>query len=297
MKVVEGYMPFLGYQTYYRIVGENTKKPPLVLLHGGPGSGHNYFEVLDILSELDDRQLIMYDQIGCGNSYVEGRNDLWHKETWLDELDALRDHLHLDIIHLLGQSWGGMLLLEYICHRNAKGIQSIILSSTLPSSSLWAKEQQKLIQQLPQEMQDAINYATSTGNYNNPKYIEAEKEYMLLHCSGEVTEDSPECLKRPMKKNKDVYVTAWGPNEFTPLGNLKDYDVTNELKGITIPSLIISGENDLCTPGVAGYMHEHIPNSSWELFEGCRHMCFVEDNDKYIKLLKNWLNQNDSTNK
>ena len=96
MKIVEGYMPFLEYQTYYRIVGEKTDKAPLVLLHGGPGSTHNYFEVLDRLAEEDGRQIIMYDQIGCGNSYVDGRPDLWNAETWANELIALRKHLGIE---------------------------------------------------------------------------------------------------------------------------------------------------------------------------------------------------------
>ena len=109
MEIREGYMPFLEYKTYYRVVGKNTgNKKPLVLLHGGPGSTHNYFEVLDRIAEEDGRQLVMYDQIGCGNSYVENRPDLWNSKVWIEELIELRKHLGLDEIHLLGQSWGGM---------------------------------------------------------------------------------------------------------------------------------------------------------------------------------------------
>ena len=87
MKITEGYIPFMGYQTYYRIVGEaNPQKAPLLLLHGGPGSTHNSFEVLDFFAEEDNRQLIMYDQIGCGNSYLDGHPELWTRETWVQEL-------------------------------------------------------------------------------------------------------------------------------------------------------------------------------------------------------------------
>ena len=106
MKIVEGYMPFLEYQTYYRIVGEKTDKAPLVLLHGGPGSTHNYFEVLDRLAEEDGRQIIMYDQIGCGNSYVDNRPDLWNAETWANELIALRKHLGIEEMHLCPRADG-----------------------------------------------------------------------------------------------------------------------------------------------------------------------------------------------
>ena len=72
MEIREGYMPFLEYKTYYRVVGKNTgNKKPLVLLHGGPGSTHNYFEVLDRIAEEDGRQLVMYDQIGCAGVCVQ----------------------------------------------------------------------------------------------------------------------------------------------------------------------------------------------------------------------------------
>ena len=97
-KITEGYMPYLGYQTYYRIVGErkNNGKAPLICLHGGPGSTHNYYEVLDNVADEDDRMIVMYDQIGCGNSYLDGHPELWNQKVWLDELEALRKHLGLD---------------------------------------------------------------------------------------------------------------------------------------------------------------------------------------------------------
>lgn len=294
MKITEGYMPYLGYKTYYRIVGEKTgDKKPLVLLHGGPGSAHNYFEVLDRLAEEDGRQLIMYDQIGCGESYVENRPDLWTSKTWVGELIALREHLGLDEIHLLGQSWGGMLLLDYACNYKPEGLKSLILSSTLPASWMWGIEQHRMIKELPKEMQDAIEKATAINDYSDPVYQAAEDEYMSRHCSGPVTEESPECLRRPVQKGGESYVVGWGPNEYTPMGTLKDYDVTEQLKDIKEPSLVINGGNDLCTPYIAKYMYDRIPNSRWELFRTSRHMCFVEENDKYVELMKEWLNQND----
>lgn len=294
MKITEGYMPYLGYRTYYRIVGEKTgDKKPLVLLHGGPGSAHNYFEVLDRLAEEDGRQLIMYDQIGCGESYVENRPDLWTSKTWVEELIALREHLGLDEIHLLGQSWGGMLLLDYTCNYKPEGLKSLILSSTLPASWMWGIEQHRMIKELPKEMQDAIEKATAINDYSDPVYQAAEAEYMSRHCSGPVTEESPECLRRPVQKGGESYVVGWGPNEYTPMGTLKDYDVTEQLKDIKEPSLVINGGNDLCTPYIAKYMYDRIPNSRWELFRTSRHMCFVEENDKYVELMKEWLNQND----
>ena len=293
MKINEGYMPFMGYKTYYRTVGERTDKAPLILLHGGPGYTHNYFEVLDRVAEEDGRMLVMYDQIGCGNSYVDGRPDLWTAETWVNELIALRKHLGLDTCHLLGQSWGGMLLLTYICGYEHSGVKSGILSSTLPASWLWGIEQARMIKELPEEYQEAIKTATETGDYSSDIYQRAEEEYMLRHAAGKPDPNGPECLLRKKRTGRESYVVGWGPNEYTPMGTLKDYDVIDKLKDIKEPCLVINGGNDLCTPYIAKVMYDNIPNSRWELFRECRHMCFVEDNDHYVEVLKEWLNEKD----
>lgn len=286
-------MPFLGYKTYYRIVGEcKGNKKPLVLLHGGPGSTHNYFEVLDIVAK-SGRSIIMYDQLGCGKSSMANDPSEYNAKTWIEELIQLRKHLNLDEIHLLGQSWGGMQAIEYACNYKPKGIKSYILSSTLPSAKLWEKEQRRRVSYLPKEMQEAIRIAEETNDYSSEEYKKAEKEFMLRHCAGEITEDSPECLRRKKVSGSVAYVTAWGQNEFSPSGNLKNYDFEEEIKEIKEPCLITSGLLDLCSPLVAKTMYDSIPNSEWELFEYSRHMPFVEENEKYIEVLNKWLDKND----
>lgn len=237
--------------------------------------------------------LVMYDQIGCGNSYVDGRPELWTAETWVNELITLREHLGLDTCHLLGQSWGGMLLLTYICNYEHSGVKSGILSSTLPASWLWGIEQARMIKELPEEYQEAIKTATETGDYSSDIYQRAEEEYMLRHAAGKPDPNGPECLLREKRTGRESYVVGWGPNEYTPMGTLKDYDVIDKLKDIKEPCLVINGGNDLCTPYIAKVMYDNIPNSRWELFRECRHMCFVEDNEHYVEVLKDWLNEKD----
>lgn len=294
MKITEGYMPYLGYQTYYRIVGESRDgKNPLVLLHGGPGSTHNYFELLDALAE-EGRALIMYDQLGCGRSATGSHPELWNMETWKGELEALRQYLGLDRIHLLGQSFGGMLALAYVCDEHPKGVESLILSSTLPSSALWAREQHRMIRLMPERMQEAIRTAEETGNYGTSEYEEANREFMRRHCAPDVTPDSPECVRREKGEGREAYMTAWGPNEFTPLGNLKDFEYRDQLGEIQIPSLIISGVNDLCTPLVAKAMYDAIPDARWELFENSRHMPFLEENGKYLRVVSAWMEEQEA---
>ena len=288
MKVVTGRMPFQGFETYYRIVGEKTDLAPLLLIHGGPGSTHNYFEVLDSLAETSHRQIISYDQIGCGESYVEGHKELWSLRTWTAELIALLQWLHLDRVHLLGQSWGGMLIMAYLIDCKPEGVESVILSSTLSSSALWSHEQQRLIAFMPVEEQEAIAEAVRTGNFEAPAYLKANEHYTALHAD-EITADSPECLRRKKRFGLESYIEAWGPNEYTPTGTLKDFDYTARLHEIAQPTLVISGTNDECTPLIAKTMYDAIPHARWELLDGARHMTFIDQTDNYIRILTHWL--------
>lgn len=281
-------MPFMGFKTYYRIVGDDQGQAPLLLIHGGPGSTHNYFEVLDDLATSLNRQIISYDQIGCGESYVDGHPELWKLHTWKKELKALRQFLHLDHVHLLGQSWGGMLIIAYLIDEQPKGIDSVILSSTLPSSYLWSHEQQRLIRFMPEDEQQAIAEAVRTGNFNDPAYLRANEHYTILH-AGEITPDSPECFRRKKRFGTESYLTAWGPNEYTPTGTLKNFDYTAHLHEITQPTLIINGTNDECTPLIAKTMFDRIPRARWELLDGVRHMTFIDQTELYKLLLQEWL--------
>ena len=125
----------------------------------------------------------MYDQIGCGNSYLDGHPELWNQKVWLDELDALRKHLGLDECHIIGQSWGGMMQIAYAIDYKPQGIKSFIISSGHPSSSLWEREGLRRIKMMPQDMQDAINPALETGDFTGEAYDAAVAEYMDRYCN------------------------------------------------------------------------------------------------------------------
>ncbi len=289
-KIIEGYMPYLDYKTYYRIV-DGGDKTPIVLIHGGPGSTHNYMELLDSIADTG-RKVISYDQLGCGNSYLDGHPELWNADTWINELIALREYLGLKEVILLGQSWGGMLIIQYMIDRKPEGVKGIVLSSTLPSSSLWAHEQHRLISFMSKEDQDAIKYAEENNIWDKPEYLHANEVFMKLHCS-DIKDTDPECLTREKKSGSESYLYGWGPNEYNPTGSLKDFEYIDELYQITIPTLIMSGTNDLCTPLIAKTMFDNIPCSQWELFDGARHMCFAEDRDHYCEVLSRFVNQVD----
>ena len=294
MKITEGYMPFKEGQTYYRITGEcKGDKKPLVLLHGGPGSTHNYFEVLDEVAERDDRALIMYDQIGCGNSYIEGHPEYFNAETWIEELMQLRVHLDLPEIHLMGQSWGGMQAIWYAIEYQPAGVKSYILSSTLSSAKLWEEEQHRRISYMETCYQDAFAKAEKTGNYEGKDYQKALDVFMSRHCMPTINDDSPECLTREKKSGAEAYLVGWGPNEFTPTGTLGGYEFTDRLCEIKTPCLITDGQRDLCSPFIAKTMYDRLPDAEWELFQYSRHLPFVEEREKYMDVLIGWMNTND----
>lgn len=292
--VNEGYLPFGPYQTYYRIVGApNPALPPLLLLHGGPGSTHNYFEVFDQLAAKTGRQVIMYDQLGCGRSSMPDDPTLWRQETWVAELQNVRERLHLDRIHLLGQSWGGMLAIIYLCDYAPQGIQSLILASTLSSAKLWAQEEHRLIGFMGPTDQAAIAAAEASGDFTTPAYQAANQRFMELHAAGPVTATAPDYLRRAKRSGTQAYQTAWGPNEYCPTGTLRTYDYTARLATVTTPTLVTSGVNDLCTPLVAKTMVDALPDATWTLFDRSRHMAFIDQTEAYLARLTTWLAHQD----
>lgn len=138
----------------------------------------------------------MYDQLGCGNSSIpDDHPEIYTQETWVKELENLRQRLHLNKIHLLGQSWGGMLVIIYMCDYHPQGIQSLILSSTLSSASLWSKELHRLIKYLPIEEQAAIHRAELTHNFSDGAYFKANKHFMDQHVL-KTTYKTPEPVRR-----------------------------------------------------------------------------------------------------
>lgn len=292
MKIQEGYMPFRGYKTYYRIVGEGTPGlAPLLLIHGGPGSSHNYFELMDDYAETG-RQLIMYDQVGCGKSSLPEDESVYVKETWAEELIALRKYLHLDQIHMLGQSWGGMLEMLYLTQYDQTGVKSVMIDGSPASIKLWTQEQHRLISYLSYEDRQAIAEAERTGNFTGPKYLAANDRYMERYCWDDPDENSPEPLRRETN-GKRASLIAEGPNEFTENGTISDYDVTDDLHKIHVPVLVTNGTDDLCTPLIAKSVYDHIPGAKWHLFANSRHLALLDQHDEFIQVLDTWLKEND----
>ncbi len=294
MEIKEGYVDYLEYKTYYRIVNPNGKNTPLVMLHGGPGSTHNSFELFDELAYSTDRPIVMYDQLGCGKSIIDPHHEeLWKKETWANELINLRDKLGLKEIHLLGHSWGGMLLIIYMCDYKPEGVKSITLSSTLSSASLWEEETHRLIGLIDPRVRETLLKYEKLDDFSSEEAEEAINYYYDKFVFSK-SENDPECLRRTKPDSKESYITAWGKSEFKPTGTLRDYEYTEKLKNIKVPVLINSGVNDESTPYQNKVMYDALnTKKKWVLYKHSRHRTYFEDKDEYMSNLANFLKEND----
>ncbi|MQA74805.1 MAG: proline iminopeptidase-family hydrolase [Solirubrobacterales bacterium] len=283
--VREGSVAFGAQRTWFRIVGELTPRPPLICVHGGPGSTHHYFAPLEQLAERG-RGVILYDQVGCGGSSRPRASDL-SLRLFIDELANLRERLAIERAHLLGTSWGGMLAIEYALTRPA-GLLGLVLSSTLASSRSWADEARRLRDEMP----GAARRALVEGVPGDRDYERAERAFFDRHvCRRGVT---PEIERMLEGGGRYGYEELWGPNEWTMTGTLAGWDVRGRLAELQVPVLITAGRHDLCTPAIIRELRDGLPHARTATFERSSHMPFLEEPDTYREVLSGFLDEVDA---
>ncbi len=279
MKQEEGKIDVDGHQVWYRRVGEGGV--PLLLLHGGPGAGHDYLETLTGLAE--SRAVIFYDQLGCGRSDQPDDPSLWRIERFVREVDTVRAALGLDRVHLLGQSWGGWLAIEYMLTRPA-GVESLVLASTSASIPEFVAEAQRLISEMPQDVAETIRRYEAAGDYENPDFVAAVEAFYKRHLCR--LDPLPDALMRSKANHEGgggvVYETINGPTEFTVIGELEDWDRSDRLGEITVPTLITVGRYDEITPACAETMHQGIAGARLVVFENSAHCAHLEETETYL---------------
>jgi len=278
-----------GHKVWTKTVGDGPGLP-LLLLHGGPGGGHDYLEPLEALSS--DRPVIFYDQLGCGKSDMPENRALWTIERFADEVQEVRNALGLDRCHMLGQSWGGWLGIEYML-RQPSGLQSVVLASTSASVPQFSAECNRLISELPQEHREALQYHGARAEFEHEAYAAAEAVFYSRHLCR--LEEWPDCLLRTAKnlQHNVVYETINGPNEFTTIGNLRYWNRIPDLEQIKIPVLITCGRYDELGPVCATSLYEGLSNAEMVIFEKSAHSSHIEEPEAYRELVSQFLAQND----
>ncbi len=252
-----GYVNVGGHRTWYRIEGDLAgPRPPLVVLHGGPGLPHNYLEPLGRLSE-HGRAVVFYDQLGCGNSDRPDDDDLWTMETFEVELDAVRAGLGLERFHLLGHSWGGWLAQQYVLDRQPAELASVVLASTCASMPEFAVATRRLFEQLPADVQAILQRHEGSGTTDDPEYFEASMAYITQWLIRSEIPDYVFAAKAG--ENDRIYTIMQGPAEWKVTGRLRDWDVTERLGEIAVPTLVTSGRHDEMRPEIVQPLVSGLP--------------------------------------
>lgn len=286
----EGYVDFRGYRTWYRIAGDlRSDATPLLALHGGPGSTHNYFAPLEGLA--DERPVVVYDQIGCGSS--DRPTDIeWTVDVFRDEVATVREELGLERVHLLGTSWGGMLALEHVLS-GAKGVVSLVLSSTLASVDEWAAEQKRLRDALPPDVIEVLDRHERAETYDDPEYERAIDAYFDRHFY-RGPKPRAELERMAAEKATNVYRAMQGPNEWTVTGALKGWDVRDRLGEIEIATLVLRGRYDMCTDAIAETLVSGIGDVREVVLRHSSHTPVLEESDRYVDVVGRFLRECDA---
>jgi proline iminopeptidase len=289
---MEGLIDVLGHKLFYESFGDTGERGTVLILHGGPGVPHGYLSSLSDLASFGYR-VIFYDQLGCGKSEQPSDDSLFTVERYVEEVEGVRQALRLGKIHLLGQSWGGMLALAYALKYQAN-LRSLVIASGLASVPLLVSELNRLRSELPEEAQEVMRKYEALGEFKNPQYLEAAREFYRRHVNRvknwTLDEVGGSQAGRP-------YFVMWGPNEFLCTGTLREWDMSQRLERIAVPSLITVGRYDEVTVVVVEGIHSRINGSRLELFENSSHQPMSEEQQKYMETVGSFLREVDGYKK
>ncbi len=279
----EGFIAVPGGDVYYRSVGGG--EMPLLCLHGGPGFTSYYLEALEDLGER--REVIFYDQLGCGRSQRPDDRRLWTVERFVEELAAVRDALDLSRMHLFGSSWGGMLAMQYVLDRRPE-LQSLTLAGSPASMPRWSTECADLLSRQPVGDQETIKRHEANGTTGCPEYAAAILGFYREHLCR--LSPWPEGLERSFAEaGLAVYHHMNGPSEFTVTGTLRSWDITERLSEIHAPTLLIGGEHDECRPEHLADMQRRIDGARLEIVPDASHLCFAEKREHFMAIMNDFL--------
>ena len=293
IKIVSILTPKGKFNVWTKRFGNNPKIK-LLLLNGGPGATHEYFECMESFLPAEGIEFIYYDQLGCGNSDNPKDTSMWDLARYVEEVEQVRQALNIDKnnFYLLGHSWGGILAMQYALkyQDNLKGLIISNMMSSCPDYGKYAQE--VLSKQFDPKILDTIRQIEAKADFENPKYMELlMPNFYAKHILRMPLNQWPEPVNRSLGKiNKSLYVTMQGPSEFGIGGNLVNWDVKAQLPQIKTPTLTIGGTHDTMDPEHMKWMSTQVQHGRFLLCPNGSHMSLYDDQQTYmnglIKFLK-----------
>ncbi|HZX23006.1 MAG TPA: proline iminopeptidase-family hydrolase [Woeseiaceae bacterium] len=289
----EGYASFGEFRTRFRVVGQNRSRRPLLYIHDGPGYGHEYLWPLEAMRSTG-RQVVFYDQLGCGGSALPDDGIEWSVGLFLEELAAVREAAQLSHCHLLGHGWGGMLALEYALS-GASGLESLVLSSTVASVPLWRIQLAQLMDALPEAIRAPLQQYRASGSLDSPPCRCIVDAFLRRHLCR--MNPWPDCLERSVAEahaHPEAATALLGPCELEPSAGLAEWDLSARLGEIDLPTLVMSGRHDLAPPPASAQLYQGIPGSEWVVFEHSAHVPHLEEPLRYLEVLDGFLGKHEA---
>ena len=273
------------FKVWTKYMGDN-QKIKVLLLNGGPGATHEYFECFESFLLPQNIEFIYYDQLGCGLSDNPKDTSFWDLSRYVEEVEQVRKALNLnkDNFYLLGHSWGGILAMQYALkyQDNLKGLIISNMMSSCPDYGKYA--QQVLAPQFDQKVLDTIRDIEKRGDFENPKYMELlMPNFYAKHICRIPLDQWPEPMTRSFNKmNQSLYVTMQGPSEFGIGGNLANWDVKKQLPQIKVPTLTIGGKFDTMDPEHMKWMSTQVQKGRYLFCPNGSHLAMWDDQKIYM---------------
>lgn len=280
-----GFADAPGGRLWWRLDGVRhlrSGRPPLIAVHGGPGGSHDYLEPLTALA--DERAIVLYDQLDCGNSDRPGNPANWTVDRFAAEVDAVRAAIGIERYILLGHSWGAVVALEHAA-RAGGNLAGLVFAGALISTPRWVADNLEHRRDLPVDVQEILDRHEAAGTTDSSDYRAAIGAMMRRHFC-RISPDPPELQRLFRKLNLELYRTLWGENEFACTGALKDYDGSVLLPQLTVPTLFVCGEFDESTLDANRDFAELVPGAKLSIIPGASHMPMFENKTAFLTALR-----------
>ncbi|HEY6494203.1 MAG TPA: proline iminopeptidase-family hydrolase [Trebonia sp.] len=282
------------YQVWVKRTGNNPALRVL-LLHGGPGSTHEYLEACDSFLPAAGVEYYYYDQLGSGLSDQPDEPSLWEVDRFVDEVEQVRRALGLsrENFVLYGQSWGGILAIEYAL-RHQQHLRGLVISNMMASVPAYnAYAERVLMPEMDQEALAEIKAFEAANDTDNPRYMELLVEQHYVHHVLRMPHDQwPEPAVRGFAHiNPAVYVPMQGPSELgiSADAKLSQWDRTEELASIEVPTLVIGARYDTMDPGHMEMMAGRLPAGQYLYCPNGGHLAMYDDQETYFAGLTGFL--------